>query len=99
MTSSVILSARRTPVGRFFGGYSRVASPQLGAFAVEAALVSAGVDGADIDECIMGCVLQAGLGQNPARQAALKGGLFTSCDDCRSIDSGWRQSDCRGRWV
>ena len=50
MTSSVILSARRTPVGRFFGGYSRVASPQLGAFAVEAALVSAGVDGADIDE-------------------------------------------------
>lgn len=75
MTSNVILSARRTPVGRFFGGFSRVPSPQLGAFAVEAALASAGVDAADVDECIMGCVLQAGLGQNPARQAALKGGL------------------------
>ena len=75
MTSNVILSARRTPVGRFLGGFSRVPSPQLGAFAVEAALASAGVDAADVDECIMGCVLQAGLGQNPARQAALKGGL------------------------
>ena len=78
MTSSVILSARRTPVGRFFGGFSRTPSPQLGALAVEAALESAGVDAGAVDECIMGCVLQAGLGQNPARQAALKGGLPVS---------------------
>ncbi|MCP4757965.1 MAG: thiolase family protein [Planctomycetes bacterium] len=78
MTSSVILSARRTPIGRFLGGFSRVPAPQLGAFAVEAAVDSAGVSVDDIDECIMGCVLQAGLGQNPARQAALRGGLPSS---------------------
>jgi len=78
MTSSVILSARRTPVGRFFGGFSRIPSPQLGALAIEAALASAGVEPAEVDECIMGCVLQAGLGQNPARQAGLKAGLPVS---------------------
>ena len=78
MSSSVILSARRTPVGRFFGGLSRVPSPQLGAWAVEAAVSSAQVPADQVDECIMGCVLQAGLGQNPARQAALKGGLPNS---------------------
>jgi acetyl-CoA C-acetyltransferase len=78
MTSSVILSARRTPVGRFFGGLSRVPSPQLGAFAIEAAMSSSGVPTDQVDECIMGCVLQAGLGQNPARQAALKAGLPVS---------------------
>jgi acetyl-CoA C-acetyltransferase len=71
----VIVAARRTPVGRFFGGLSRVSAPQLGAFAIEAVLSDSGVDASDVDECIMGCVLQAGLGQNPARQAALKGGL------------------------
>lgn len=75
MPSSVILSARRTPVGRFFGGLSRVASPDLGAFAIEAAMASAGVPASAVDECVMGCVLQAGLGQNPARQAALRGGF------------------------
>lgn len=78
MTSSVIISARRTPVGRFFGGLSRVPSPQLGAFAIEAAMSSSGVPTDRVDECIMGCVLQAGLGQNPARQAALKAGLPVS---------------------
>ncbi|MDG1838293.1 MAG: thiolase family protein [Phycisphaerales bacterium] len=78
MTSSVILSARRTPVGRFFGGLSRVPSPQLGAFAIEAAMSSSGAPTDRVDECIMGCVLQAGLGQNPARQAALKAGLPVS---------------------
>ena len=78
MTSSVIISARRTPVGRFFGGLSRVPSPQLGAFAIEAAISSSGVPTDRVDECIMGCVLQAGLGQNPARQAALKAGLPVS---------------------
>ena len=75
MTHSVILAARRTPIGRFFGGLSRVDAPQLGAWAVEAAVQSAGISADQVDECIMGCVLQAGLGQNPARQAALKAGL------------------------
>jgi len=71
----VLLSARRTPVGRFLGGLTRVPATQLGAFAIEAALQDSGVDANQIDECIMGCVLQAGLGQNPARQAGLKAGL------------------------
>lgn len=71
----VIVAARRTPVGRFFGGLSRVPSPQLGAFAIEAVLKDAGIDVASVDECIMGCVLQAGIGQNPARQSALMAGL------------------------
>jgi acetyl-CoA C-acetyltransferase len=74
----VIVAARRTPVGRFLGGLSRVPAPQLGAFAIEAVLKDTGIDLATVDECIMGCVLQAGLGQNPARQAALKAGLSTS---------------------
>jgi acetyl-CoA C-acetyltransferase len=72
---SVIVAARRTPVGRFLGGLSRVSSPQLGAFAIEAVLKDSGIEASSVDECIMGCVLQAGVGQNPARQAALKGGL------------------------
>lgn len=71
----VIVAAKRTPVGRFLGGLTRVPSPQLGAFAIEAALKESGIDPASVDECIMGCVLQAGVGQNPARQAALKAGL------------------------
>ena len=75
MSQPVILAAKRTPIGRFFGGLSKVASPQLGAFAIEAALADAPAAKDHIDECIMGCVLQAGLGQNPARQAGLKAGL------------------------
>lgn len=71
----VIVAARRTPVGKFFGSFSRVASPQLGAFAIEAVLSDAPAAKDHVDECIMGCVLQAGLGQNPARQAGLKAGL------------------------
>ena len=78
MSHSVILSARRTPIGRFMGGLSRVASPDLGAMVVKAALDDAGGCSDRIDECIMGCVLQAGLGQNPARQAGLKAGLPVS---------------------
>lgn len=74
----VILSAKRTPIGKFFGGLSKVHSPLLGSYAIGAALGEiggVGKHGAAIDECIMGCVLQAGLGQNPARQAGLKAGL------------------------
>ncbi|MEE3001791.1 MAG: beta-ketoacyl synthase N-terminal-like domain-containing protein, partial [Planctomycetota bacterium] len=75
MSGTVILSAKRTPIGRFFGGLSRVPSPQLGAWAIEAALEASPGASDHVDECIMGCVLQAGLGQNPARQAGLKAGL------------------------
>jgi acetyl-CoA C-acetyltransferase len=71
----VILSARRTPVGAFQGALSTVTAPQLGAAAIQAALADAGVEPAAVDEVIMGCVLSAGLGQAPARQAALGAGL------------------------
>ncbi len=71
----VIISARRTPVGRFLGGLTRVSATQMGAWAIEAAVKDAGVSGEQVDECVMGCVLQAGLGQNPARQSGLCAGL------------------------
>jgi len=72
---AVILSAVRTPVGKFQGSLAGFAAPQLGALAVRAAIERAGVGAEAIDECVMGCVLQAGLGQNPARQAAIHGGI------------------------
>lgn len=71
----VIVAAKRTPIGRFFGSLANVPSPQIGAFAIEAVLNDAPAAKDHVDECIMGCVLQAGLGQNPARQAGLKAGL------------------------
>jgi acetyl-CoA C-acetyltransferase len=75
MRESVILSAVRTPTGRFLGGLKDFTAPQLGALAVREAVRRAGIDPAAVDECIMGNVIQAGSGQNPARQAALNGGL------------------------
>ncbi|MCH2135380.1 MAG: acetyl-CoA C-acyltransferase [Phycisphaerales bacterium] len=78
MTQSVILSARRTPVGRMLGGFSRVPATTLGSIAIEAALADAPGSIDRVDECIMGCVLQAALGQNPARQAGLGAGLPVS---------------------
>ncbi len=78
MSQPVILAAKRTPVGRFLGGLSRVPSPQLGAFAIEAVLAQVPAAKDHIDEAIFGCVLQAGLGQNPTRQAGLKAGLPNS---------------------
>ena len=75
MRDVVIVSAVRTPVGKFLGGLSELSAIELGAIAVRAAVERAGVMAADVDECIMGCVLPAGLGQNPARQAARRGGL------------------------
>jgi acetyl-CoA C-acetyltransferase len=75
MREVVIVSAVRTPVGKFQGSLQSFSGPQLGALAVREAVRRAGVDAEQIDECIMGCVLQAGLGQNPARQAAIYGGL------------------------
>jgi acetyl-CoA C-acetyltransferase len=71
----VIISACRTPVGKFQGSLSDFTAPQLGAIAVREAVKRAGVEVAAIDECIMGNVISAGLGQNPARQAAIFGGL------------------------
>src|SRR5215469_8095758 len=71
----VIISGCRTPVGKFQGSLSDLSATQLGAIVVREAVKRAGVDPAQVDECIMGNVVSAGLGQNPARQAALFGGL------------------------
>jgi acetyl-CoA C-acetyltransferase len=71
----VIVSAARTPVGSFGGTESSIPGPRLGAKAIEAAVERAGIPKDIIDECIMGCVLPAGVGQAPARQAALYAGL------------------------
>src|ERR1700760_3645191 len=71
----VIVSAVRTPIGKFQGALSDLTAPQLGAIVVREAVKRAGIDPDSVDECIMGNVVQAGLGQNPARQAAIKGGL------------------------
>ncbi|MCC7197894.1 MAG: acetyl-CoA C-acyltransferase [Gammaproteobacteria bacterium] len=73
--SVVILSAKRTPIGSFQGALSPATAPQLGTAAIKGALEASGVAAADIDEVIMGCVLPAGLGQAPARQAALGAGV------------------------
>src|SRR5256714_9044336 len=70
----VILSAVRTPIGKFQGGLAGFSAPELGGKAVAEAIRRAGLEAKQIDEAILGNVVQAGLGQNPARQAALKGG-------------------------
>jgi acetyl-CoA C-acetyltransferase len=72
---AVILSAVRTPIGKFMGGLASVTAPELGAKVIAEAVRRAGIDPKQVDEAIMGNVIQAGIGQNPARQAALKGGL------------------------
>ena len=72
---AVIISAARTPTGKFQGALKGFTAPDLGAIAIKEAVKRAGVDPAKIDEVIMGCVVQAGIGQAPARQAALKAGL------------------------
>lgn len=78
MEEIVIVSGVRTPVGRFQGALSDLSATQIGAIAVREAVRRAGIDPATVDECIMGNVVSAGLGQNPARQAALHGGLSSS---------------------
>src|SRR6202163_2936585 len=75
MEHPVILSAVRTPIGRFMGGLAPLGAPELGAKVVAESERRAGIEPGQVDEAIMGNVIQAGLGQNPARQAALKGGL------------------------
>jgi acetyl-CoA C-acetyltransferase len=75
MNDAVIVSAVRTPVGTFGGAYKDIPATELGAHAVRAALERARLDGEDVDEVVLGCVLQAGLGQNPARQASIGAGI------------------------
>jgi acetyl-CoA C-acetyltransferase len=75
MENPVILSAVRTPIGKFMGGLSPLSATELGAKVVAESVRRAGIEPKQVDEAIMGNVVQAGLGQNPARQAALRGGL------------------------
>jgi acetyl-CoA C-acetyltransferase len=75
MREVVIVSAVRTPIGKFQGSLQSYTSPQLGALVVREAVKRANVEPARVDDCIMGCVLQAGLGQSPARQTVIRGGL------------------------
>ena len=76
--SVVIVGAKRTALGSLLGQFTGVATPQLGAAAIRAALAEAGVPGDQVEEVLMGCVLPAGLGQAPARQAALAAGVSTA---------------------
>ena len=78
MKEVVIVSACRSAIAKFQGGLSNFTAPQLGAFAIQEALSRAGIAGDQVEEVIMGNVLQAGLGQNPARQAAIHGGVPNS---------------------
>ncbi len=75
MKDAVIVSAVRTPVGKFLGALSELSAVELGSMVVRNAVRRAGIAPDSVDECVIGCVLPAGLGQNPARQAALRGGL------------------------
>jgi acetyl-CoA C-acetyltransferase len=73
--TAVIVSAARTPIGRFLGGLSTLRAPELGAAAIRAALDRSGVDPSELDDVIMGHVVTAGVGQAPARQAAMGAGI------------------------
>jgi acetyl-CoA C-acetyltransferase len=75
MSEVVIVSAVRTPIGRFQGSLQSYSAPKLGALVVREAVRRAGIQPAQVDDCIMGCVLQAGVGQAPARQAAIFAGI------------------------
>ncbi|MBE0618224.1 MAG: acetyl-CoA C-acyltransferase, partial [Proteobacteria bacterium] len=74
-SEAVIVSACRAPIGSYLGSLASLSATDLGAVVVKEAVRRAGVDPAAVDECIMGCVVPAGLGQAPARQAAIKAGL------------------------
>ena len=78
MRETVIVSAVRTPTGKFLGGLKELKAPELGAIVVREAVRRAGIDPATVNECILGNVVSAGLGQAPARQAAIRGGLDNS---------------------
>jgi len=85
MSEVVIVAAKRTPIGAFQGQFQPLSAHDLGAAAIRAALEQSGVSAADVTEVIMGCVLPAGLGQAPARQAALKAGVPVSAG-CMTIN-------------
>src|SRR5690606_2830439 len=73
--TAVIVAGARTPIGRFLGGLAPLQAPDHGAAAIRAALWRCGIERADIEDVILGNVVSAGLGQAPARQAALRGGV------------------------
>jgi acetyl-CoA C-acetyltransferase len=83
--SVVIVAARRTPIGSFQGQFASASAVDLGAAAIEGAVQQSGVEGPDLSEVIMGCVLPAGLGQAPARQASLQAGIPVSVG-CMTIN-------------
>ena len=87
MSDVVIVGAKRTAIGSFLGQFTGVPTPALGTAVIVGALTHAGVAPDQVDEVIMGCVLPAGLGQAPARQAALGAGLPASaaCTDRKSV--------------
>jgi len=76
----VLVAAARTPFGKLGGGLSTLTAPDLGGCVIREVLSRAHVEGADVDEVIMGTVITAGIGQIPARQAAIKAGVPTSAD-------------------
>src|SRR4030095_1325218 len=78
MREAVIVAAVRTPTGKFLGGLKDFKATELGALAVREAVHRAGIEAASVDQCILGHVVSAGLGQAPARQAAIHGGLSTA---------------------
>ena len=92
----VIVAAVRTPIGSYLGSLSSVKGPQLGAIAIKELISRTGVKPEDVSEVILGCVLPAGMGQAPARQAAIYEGLPYSCllytsdaaDDLHCVDPG-----------
>src|SRR5687767_55696 len=75
MQTPVIVAAARTPIGRFLGALSSLSAPELGAASIREALKRSGIGPEDVEEVIMGNVVQGGVGQAPARQAALRAGL------------------------
>jgi len=85
MQDVVIVSSARTPIGTFQGSLASMSAPALGSVAIRGALTRAGLQGSDLDEVLMGCVLTAGLGQAPARQAALGAGIPNSVP-CTTIN-------------
>ena len=102
MKKIVIASACRTAIGKFGGTLANVPAAELGSIVIKEALNRANVKPEQVDHVYMGCVIQAGLGQNVARQASLKAGLYSSMRDwrLRSINSELREHGCsddRGR--
>jgi len=85
MTRTAIVDARRTPIGKFGGSLQNFSAPELGAIVIRELIARNKLDTGKVDECIMGNVITAGLGQNPARQAAIKGGLADSVP-CTTIN-------------